>query len=162
MIGGQLVIDSHEWHEQTIPKDTILMSWTKGTCMRNGGGMIKKWDLRLSSHVWFKDARSKSRIDKLLQWSCAGVRIWQYRSFPRGTVPMALVKEHPDHEYHFDSKSAQKSYLIHKFIYLWRGISSCSLLWIVGVRDGVLRPWGLAVVTNKKLVLPGKVEFAIT
>jgi len=75
---------------------------------------------------------------------------------------MALVKEHPDHEYHFDSKSAQKSYLIHKFIYLWRGNRSCSLLWIVGVRDGVLLPLGLAVVTNKKLVLPGKGEFTIT
>ena len=130
--------------------------------MRNGGGMIKKWDLRLSSHVWFKDARSRSRIDKLLQWSCAGVMIWQYRSFPRGTVPMALVKEHPDHEYYFDLQSAQKSYLLQKFIWLGRGNRSCSLVWIVTVRDGVVRPWGLAFVTNKKLVLPGKGEFTIT
>ena len=69
-----------------------------------------------------------------------------------------MVKKPPQRVYGFVSNSAQKD-TIHKFIHLGREATSCSLLWIVkagGKTKEVLKPRGLAFVTNKQALPQGR------
>ena len=160
---GQIVIGSHEDTSKKT-KDTVLISWCSATGITSEDIGTKEWDLSLKSEVLLKDTMKRHRLDKLLKEVCPQVgEIWKYTAFPPGTLPKVLVKKQPQHVYNFVSKSAQKD-TIHKFIHLGRTATSCSLLWIVkagGKSNEVLEPRGLAFVTNKQVLLPGKGEWIV-
>ena len=161
---GKIVIASQEDTNKKIAKDTVLISWTNETGMKSEDIGTKEWDLSLKSEVLLKDTMKRYRLDKLMKEVTPQVaEIWKYTAFPPGSLPKVLVKKQPQHVYNFVSKSAQKE-AIHKLIHLGRSATSCSLLWIVkagGKNNEILEPRGLALVTNKQVVLPGKGKWIV-
>ena len=82
-------------------------------------------------------------------------------------MPKILVKKEPHKSYGFVSRAADKDD-IHNAIHLARSCVGLSVLWILkatsqkisGKLDR-LEPAGLAIVTNKQLVLPGNGELGL-
>ena len=107
-------------------------------------------------------------MDKLLKEGCPTVGdVWKYVPFPAGMLPKILVKKEPQKSYGFVSWDKNKDD-IHNAIQLARSCPGLSVLWILkafpqktsGKLDK-LEPAGLAIVTNKQLVLPGSGELGL-
>ena len=121
----------------------------------------KEWDVNLTTHVWCKELMGRTRLDKLLPNLPLVSEVWRYTPFQQGASPKALLKIKQYKAAWFQSTSAEKD-LIHKAVVMALTCTSCSLLWIVKARGNVLAPNGLALVTNKQLILPGKGELILS
>ena len=75
-------------------------------------------------------------------------------------MPKLLVKKDPQKSFGFVSKATGKDG-IHKIIQLARENTSVSVLWILRVSSAKLEPSGLAVVTNKQMLLLGSGELCL-
>ena len=121
----------------------------------------KELDLSLTTHVWCKEVLGRSRLDKLLTALPAVSEVWRYKSLQQGTVPKALVRVNGDKRAWLQSMSEEAD-LIHNAVVMSLTSTSCSALWIVKARGNQLQPNGLALVTNKQLILPAKGELILS
>ena len=116
--------------------------------------------MSLTTHVWCKEVLGRSRLDKLLTALPAVSEVWRYKSFQQGMVPKALVRS-GDKRAWFQSLSEEAD-LIHNAVVMSLTSTLCSALWIVKARGNQLQPNGLALVTNKQLILPAKGELILS
>ena len=102
--------------------------------------------------------KKRYRLDKLIKEVCPTVgEIWKYAPFPAGAWPTVLVKKDPTKNHSFLSKATEKEH-IHKVVRLAQETTSISVLWVLEKKSARLDPVGLALVTNKQLVLHGSGE----
>lgn len=126
---------------------------------------VQEWDINLKSDILWKDNMKRYKLDKLLKELCPTVGdIWKYVPFPAGALPKVLVKKEPMKSYGFVSKATEKD-VHHKIIKLARSCTSVSVMWILKAtpvaKPEKLEPSGLAIVTNKQMVLPGSGELCL-
>ena len=139
----------------------MLISYVQDTSVKSEGGSKMEWDLNMKSDIVAKETMKRHRLDKFLKEVTSNVgEIWKYVPFPAGTLPKMLVKKNPQASYFFTSTSSGKEN-IHKLVEAASTLTSCSLLWMLKEKDGLLQPCGLALVTNKQLVLTGGAEMVL-
>ena len=168
--GEKLFLVSSEAVNKKVPKDTVLAYWTSEIGVKADEVKWKEWDINLKSEILWKpkDTMQRFRMDKLLKEGCPTVGdVWKCVPFPAGMLPKILVKKEPQKSYGFVSRDKNKDD-IHNAIHLARSCVGLSALWILkatpqktsGKLDK-LDPAGLAIVTNKQLVLPGNGELGL-
>ena len=105
--------------------------------------------------------KKRYRLDKLINEVCPTVgEIWNYAPFPAGTLPEVLVNKDPQKSYGFQSEAKEKDH-IHEIVQLAQKCTNIDVLWILKETPGRLEPAGLALVTNKQLLLPGSGEITL-
>ena len=105
--------------------------------------------------------KKRYRLDKLIKEVCPTVgELWMYAPSPAGTLPAVLVKKDPQKSLVFLSKAKEKDH-IHKIVWLAQECTTISVLWVLKKRSARLEPVGLALVTNKQILLPGSEELIL-
>ena len=163
--GDKLFLVSLDATNKKIPKDTVIMTWTNEVGVKADECSAQEWDINLKSDILWKDNMKRYKLDKLLKELCPAVGdIWKCVPFPAGALPKVLVKKEPQKRYGFISKAAEKD-LHYKIIKLARSCTSVSVMWILKATPAAkaekLEPCGLAIVTNKQMVLPGSGELCL-
>ena len=116
----------------------------------------------MKSLVWSKTSQKKLTLEKCLtQVHPLCKQVWGFVPFVAGSLPKSLAKQATGAR-SFDTKHGDGEQIL-RVIELCRSKASVSLLWIMKMEDakGRLSPSGLALVTNKLMVLPGGGELAL-
>ena len=156
--GDQVILASAEATNKKLPKDTVLVSWTSDSALKTEGENTKEWNVGWKTEVIWKSDNKRYRLEKLIKEVCPNVgEICKYAPFPAGAWPTVLVKKDPTKNHSFLSKATEKEH-IHKVVRLAQETTSISVLWVLEKKSARLDPVGLALVTNKQLVLHGSGE----
>ena len=145
-----------------VPKDTVLLSFSKETTLSVDSECDFKWEMHLKSDIVCKTLGKRIKLDKYIKDHHQNTKeIFRYIPFPAGGVPKVLVKRDEKHfKFLYSGPNKQHMYSVVAAV-LTPGI--CSLHWMIKFVAGKdrLEPCGLAVVMNKSVTVPGNSELSL-
>ena len=145
-----------------VPKDTVLLSFSKETTLSVDSECDFKWEMHLKSDIVCKTVGERIKLDKYIKDHLQSTKdILRYIPFPAGGVPKVLVKRDDKHfKFLYSGPNKQHIYSVVAAV-LTPGI--CSLRWMIKFVAGKdrLEPCGLAVVMNKSVTVPGNSELSL-
>ena len=168
--GDQVILASSEDTNKKVPKNAVLVSWSKDAALvpwtidvscKADIVNTKEWIMNWKTEVLWMNDKKRYRLEKLIKEVCPNVgEIWKYAPFPAGAWPTVFVKKDPTKNHFFLSKATEKEH-IHKVVRLAQETTSISVLWVLEKKSARLDPVGLALVTNKQILLPGSTELVL-